>query len=129
MAAITTDTDKVRFLIGDLDATDYLLDADEMTYVLATETNIYLAAIMACDAIIAKMARYIDVSMGKTKETQSQLKKHYEELRATIQLAISRGEQASLYVGQILDEEIDEDEADTDLIQPHIKVGIHDNKS
>jgi hypothetical protein len=129
MTSILTDASKVRLLIGDSDEADLLLSVDELAYILSVESNIYQAAIMACDAILAKLARYPDFQMGRTKESQSQMTAQFEAVRTRIQNAVTRGEQKSLYVGQIFEDEIDEDEADTDLIQPHFKVGIHDNTS
>ena len=127
--AITTNADKVRVLIGDLDSADYLLTVDEVAYLLAEQgDDIHLAAVACCSAIMAKYARYVDVQFGRSSEKQSQLYAHYKELRTELKGLVVRGEQGSLYAGGIIAGEAESDAGDTDLVQPGFTVGMHDNE-
>lgn len=55
--------DKVRFLIGDTDTTNQLLQDAEITFLLAQwNDDAYVAASHACDALAAKFAAKSDYS-------------------------------------------------------------------
>lgn len=55
--------DEVRFLIGDTDTTNQLLQDAEITFLFAQwNSNAYLAAAHACDALAAKFAAKSDNS-------------------------------------------------------------------
>lgn len=55
---ITTNLDRVRLLIGDVDSARPLLNDDEVEFFLTErEENVYLAASDACEAIAARLAR------------------------------------------------------------------------
>lgn len=55
--------DKVRFLIGDTDTNNQLLQDAEITFLLDQwNTNAYVAAAHACDALAAKFAAKSDYS-------------------------------------------------------------------
>jgi len=55
--------DKVRFLIGDTDTTNQLLQAAEITFLFNEwNSNAYVAAAHACDALAAKFAAKSDYS-------------------------------------------------------------------
>lgn len=55
--------DQIRFLIGDTDSTNQLLQDAEITFLYAQwNSNAYLAAAHACDALAAKFAAKSDYS-------------------------------------------------------------------
>ena len=66
--------DAVRFLVGDTDSTDQLLQDGEITYLLSQYNNAPLnAAIRACETIMAKFARMAD----ETAPTDAQVVGHF----------------------------------------------------
>jgi hypothetical protein len=56
------DRDKVRFLIGDTDANDPILQDGEITFLLSTWGNIYKAAAYAAEAIAGRYAHKTNYS-------------------------------------------------------------------
>lgn len=60
--------DQVRFLVGDTDESDPLLDDREILYLLAQYNNAPInAAIRACEAIMGKFARMVNEQVGGVK--------------------------------------------------------------
>ena len=77
--------DQVRFLIGDTDSTDQLLQDGEIIYLLGQYNGaIFESSIRACEAIQAKFSRMADESVGSVKISFSQKAKGYERLKATL---------------------------------------------
>lgn len=79
-------TTEVRFLIGDTDENDQLLQDEEIEYILvvhpdagATSSN-YAAASACAEAIAASFAKKMDKSVGSASLTYSQRYQHYVEL-------------------------------------------------
>lgn len=69
---LTTDRGKVRFLSGDTDSLDILLQDDEIDYLLTLYPSVTTAAVAACRAIAAKFAREADKSIGDLSISFSQ---------------------------------------------------------
>jgi hypothetical protein len=61
---ITTDLDRVRYLIGDTVEVDPLLQNEEITYALSVYVDVMLAAASALRALIGRYLRETDVSIG-----------------------------------------------------------------
>jgi hypothetical protein len=78
--SLTTDRDKVRFLIGDTDENEPLLQDEEIDFLLSENTDIYLAASSAAESISAKFARQSDKSIGDAHTTYSQKAEAYHRL-------------------------------------------------
>lgn len=56
--------DQLRYVIGDTEANQPLLYDGELEWQLAQQPDLYLAAAGACEAIAAKLAKRVDVSVG-----------------------------------------------------------------
>jgi hypothetical protein len=54
--------DKVRFLIGDTDSTDYHMTDEEIAYLLTTWTDVYSAAIAGAEIIASQFAHKTNYS-------------------------------------------------------------------
>ena len=124
------DRDEVRFLIQDTNTNDQLLSDEEIAYLLAeyTASNL-LAAARACEVIATKFAR--DASLITIGDTTVDHRK-----RAQIYLAMSRDlmfqYQASvrtggIYIGGVIEADVDAIDDDTSLIQPKFIPGEMDN--
>src|ERR1041385_1358437 len=57
-AALSTNRDKVRLMIGDTDTNNQQLSDAEIAFFLTQEPRLEFAAAEACQALIAKYARY-----------------------------------------------------------------------
>ena len=80
----------VRFLIGDTDTIDQLLQDAEITYLLTIESKLYDAAATACETIAAKFARKADTSNGTLSEKASQRSLAYERRASLLRSKVNR---------------------------------------
>lgn len=87
--------DEVRFLIGDTDADDQLLQDSEVDYLVSVSPDgsghNYLAASAACDAIAARYAKQISKSVGSLSIQLSEKYQHYKELADTLYDMATKG--------------------------------------
>lgn len=81
---ITTDLDRFRLELGDIDPDTALFNDDEAGYFLAKHpTNILLAVADACDALAARFAREFDFDSTSDKSfKRSQKAAMYEQMAA-----------------------------------------------
>ncbi|GAG70401.1 unnamed protein product [marine sediment metagenome] len=89
---ITTNVGKVRLIIGDTDATDYVFSDAEITYFLtANSNNLNLAAADALEAWMAKYATSPDSEKigdyAYTQKIVDKMNKLKNELRAKVESA------------------------------------------
>jgi len=84
-STLPTDTDKVRFHIGDTDETDQLLQNEEINYLLSETTNVLLAASRAAKTVAAKFSRQADKTVGDLRISLSQKAKAYMALAADLE--------------------------------------------
>jgi hypothetical protein len=80
----SSDTDAVRFLVGDTDTTDQLISNEEINYTLSVYNEPAFAAIAAARSIAAKFARQSDQSRSvgdlSLSESFSQKSQQYQHL-------------------------------------------------
>lgn len=77
--------DAVRFLVGDTNTCDQLLQDQEITWILGFYNNAPMnAAIRACETIMSKFARMADETVGQVKISYSQKAKSYREMRTDL---------------------------------------------
>lgn len=55
--SLPTDKDKVRFLVGDTDDRDAVIEDGEIAFLLSEHSNVYSAAAACCRAIAARLRR------------------------------------------------------------------------
>jgi hypothetical protein len=72
--------DTVRFLIGDVDQNEQLLQDEEINYLLEIYSNVYVAAANAARSIAARFARQVDESVGDMQLSLAQRVTHYRQL-------------------------------------------------
>jgi hypothetical protein len=92
----TSAKDEVRFLVGDTDSTDQLVQDEEIGYVLSVHAAVvgsinYQAAAEVADAIAAKFARKRDRSIGALSDQAEQQYQHYVELAARLRTLAATG--------------------------------------
>lgn len=86
----TNKKDEVRFLIGDTDTSEQLLQDGEINYLLTKYNQDAIgAAIQACETIMAKFSRLFDEAVGSVKMTYSQRAEGYSKLRDELRQRLS----------------------------------------
>lgn len=76
----TSDKDAVRFLVGDTGPTDWYLQDEEITWALAQQSTVHMAAAVCAEAIAGQLARLADLSLDDTSISYSQRHRHYMDL-------------------------------------------------
>jgi hypothetical protein len=78
-------TSTVRFLIGDTNEASPLVTDEDIAYLLGeVQGNTRLAAIMACEGIIASLSRYCDQTVGSVSKSFSQMRDGYAATLANL---------------------------------------------
>lgn len=110
--------DTVRFLIGDTDQCDQLLQDAEITWVLGQYNNTPMnAAIRCCETVMSKFSRLADEGVGQVKISFSQKVKAYREMRADLVRRLSTEDSVS-YAGGISVSDMQTIDANTDRVRP-----------
>lgn len=115
--------DAVRFLIGDTDSTDQLIQDQEIQWFLLNEPVIRAAA-RAAEAIAAKFSRKADKRVGDLWLELSQRAKQYRELAGELwEQAGGKSPNLALapYAGGISRADKDSVEEDSDRVRPAFK--------
>jgi hypothetical protein len=84
--------DEIRFLVGDTDDAEHLVQDEEIAYHLSLYPKpvgkpAYLAGAAVAEAIAAQFARRADRSIGSLQISAKQQRDHYVELAAQLRLA------------------------------------------
>lgn len=126
---ITTDRDRVRFLVGDTNVNRPLLDDGEIAYSLTLGDNHLLrSAAHACDAIAAKFIRDKSVSVSGISITRNFSASEYKDLATEYRRRAKSLSSGSLW---ILKDPQDKSDfrADASLVPPAFSREMHDNKA
>lgn len=123
--------DEVRFLVGDTDSADQLVQNEEISYAIATESSSLLAAVRVLRALAGKWARKADKAVGDLKISYSQLQKSFlalaDKLEKTELSPLTGGLKGTPYAGGISISDKDSVADNTDRAEPAFKRGLHDN--
>ena len=80
-SAVSSDLDRVRFLVGDTDMDDILCQDGEINFVISNHGgNVFLAAADVAEAIAAKFARKCDKAVGDLQLSLSQKSEAYRDM-------------------------------------------------
>ena len=131
----TNARDSIRFLIGDTDTNDQLINDEEIAWINnqltgsdTATTALYNAAYRGCVTIASKFSRLADQSVGDLKVSMSQKAKAYREQAAyLLEMAGREGSTPTPYAGGITisDKEVDWD--NTGLVRPGFFKGQFDD--
>lgn len=116
---------RVRFLSGDVDTTDQLVQDEEITYLLTQTTNETIAAAMVLEHLSRKFSRYASKRIGSLSITAAERASAFAK-RAS-ELRTEAGILCEVFVGGISisgKEALDED---SDAVQPSFRMGQDDN--
>lgn len=120
--------DQVRFLIGDTDSTDPLLQDAEITWVLSQYNNAPMnAAIRCCEAIIAKFSRLANEAVGQVRIDFSQKAQAYTKMLTMLKTRLAT-EDASPYAGGISVSDKQAQTQNTDRVRPDFRKHMMENE-
>ena len=77
---LATSKDVVRFLVGDADPGDPLLQDEEIAWVLTQVAEPYHAAAVACQSIVGSLSKQVSTAIGQTKLALEQRAASYRML-------------------------------------------------
>lgn len=120
--------DQVRFLIGDTDHTDPLLQDEEIEWVLTQYNNTPMnAAIRCCESIIAKFSRLANESVGQVKIDFKQKAEGYIKMQTVLKTRLAT-EDAGPYAGGISKSDKRSNNQNTDLVKPDFRKHMMENE-
>ncbi len=124
--SLSTDRDRLRFKIGDVDTNDQLLSNELLDALLTTRGDPTLAAIDAVEGILAKFARDIDRGALGLGGSRSQKTQFYRDLLKELRAEAARGDTSAFFGGgSISAKETIEDDSDNPLTP--FRTGQFDN--
>jgi len=121
-----SDLDNLRFTIGDTISTNVLLNDAELNSILATNTSVKGAAVVAVRRIIAIVSRQVTKAVGDLRLNLSDQIKHYKLLLSELQysLTLSQGGPVAGGLSKSRKQTVEED---TDRVVPDFERGQFDH--
>ena len=114
--SLSSDRDKLRVKIGDVDTNDQLLSNELLDALLTTRGDPTLAAINAVEGILAKFAREIDRGSLGLGGSRSQKTQFYRDLLKELRAEAARGDTSIFFGGgSISQKESNREDADAPL--------------
>ncbi len=121
-----SEVDAIRFLIGDVNTNDQLINDEEILYLISTEPTTLQRAIVAANTILLSFAMLIDKSVGDLKISASQRHKNY--MAVIVMLEDRAGASAGLpFAGGISVTDKTAREGKSDRVKPAFKVDMNRN--
>lgn len=120
--------DQVRFLLGDTDKCEQILQDAEITWVLSQYNNVPInAAIRCCEAVMAKYSRMADESVGQVRIAFSQKRDGYRLMRRDLVNRLAT-EDARPFAGGISKVQEEIVKANPDRIKPSFTRHMMENE-
>jgi len=114
--------DRVRFMIGDIDADDPQITDEELNWLISDEGSEISAAIAAVRNLIAQYARLVDKSVDGLSISYSQRRDNLKELMATLK-ARQASRKAVPFAGGISQSQKDDVKDNSDRVKPRFRRG------
>ena len=87
----TNPLNQVRLLCGDTERPQGLLTDREITWLLSQQSNVFLAAALACDLICAKLAKRPDISLAGQSASLSARVGFYQKVAERLRREAAQG--------------------------------------
>ena len=121
--------DEVRFLIGDTDSTDQLLQDAEIRYALAAEASSAIkGAIRVARALVMKFGRKASLSVGDLSIQYGQRADTFQTLVLDLESQLTLYSPVAPFVGGISVSNKEATEEELDRVKPAFRKGMHDNE-
>ena len=124
LSDLDTEFNRLRLEIGDTDSDEYFLDDEEIEVIQSEKTSFYRRAAACCELVCAKVAREVKSKIGHFSEDSNEIYVRYKALADRYHAYASMNYPWSSAIS-VSEKETYED--DTSLVQPKIKLGIHNN--
>jgi hypothetical protein len=124
-AALTTQKDQVRLLIGDTVEASGLLQDETIDWALTEEGNIYSAAALLSESLAGRFAGQADKNVGDLKLRYGEIAGNYLELSKRMRGRLTANLRFHTTGAESLSEK-DVDEADSDLVAPFFSRTLFD---
>ena len=102
--SLSTDRERLRFRIGDVDTNEQLLSNETLDALLTARGDPILAAIDAVEGILAKFAREIDRQALGLGGSRSQKTQFYRDLLQELRAQAARGTTSAFFGGGSISE-------------------------
>lgn len=123
----TSEKDAIRFLIGDTDECDPLLNDGELVWTYGQVDDLYGAAAICCLAIAARLSRQADQISGQSGIKLSQRARAFRQRAVELDTDMLARGGALPYAGGIEIADVLNNRQDTSLVQPVFQIGMDDS--
>lgn len=123
----TSPKDEVRFLLGDTDTNDQLIQDEEIEYLLTTWEHPILAASYAAEQIATGFTRHVSISGDGMSWSGGELADKFWNLADALRARFRRTSRPRPYAGGLSKRERELDDLDDDLEQTAIRSKLHDH--
>lgn len=125
-----SEKDAVRFLLGDTDPDDELIQDEEINFLLDERQDRYHAAADAAEQIAGRFTREVNQSADGLSWSGSSLSQQFFELATKLRAQGRRARRSGFapYAGGLSKHEREMDNADQDLYKGHFSSHMHDNQ-
>jgi hypothetical protein len=127
--ALTSDADKVRFLIGDTDTTNQLVSDEAVATMLSLYTDTFPAAAALCDGLATKFARLPTITISGITIRGTERAEQYRITALSLRQQSAQGEAGALgvpFVGGVSISDVQSNQQDTDRMPNKFGVGNMD---
>lgn len=124
-----SEKDAVRFLLGDTDSDDQLIQDEEIIFLLEERQDRYHAAADAAEQIAGRFSREVNQSADGLSWSGSSLQQQFFDLAEKLRKMGRRARRSGFapYAGGLSKREREMDDADQDLYKGHFRSHMHDN--
>jgi len=124
---LSSTRDQVRFLVGDTDTNDQLVQNEEITFALLDNPNIYRAAATVARAIAARLAREVTLvgSPGGIELDAQKQSQRFTDLAKELELKAKTSGAVRMFAGGISKSDKDARASDGDRVQGAFTVDLH----
>jgi len=120
--------DEVRFLVGDTDKDNPLVQDEEISYAIGAEASVLRAAVRVARGIAASFARTVEKQVGDLKIKAGDRYKNYLEILKTLEAEASISlPGAAPFAGGISHSQKETQTDDSDRVDPSFSKGMMDH--
>ncbi len=114
---------QVRFLVGDTDTTDQLVQDEEINFILTQEAGTYRSAAQVCIGIAAKFGRQAQRTVGSLSISANQKHEQYKALAQDLRRRANLS--TTFYAGGLTQSGKDSVNSDDDRVVPFATKDMH----
>jgi hypothetical protein len=126
---LTTSTDRVRWLVGDTNTDDQLVQDEEIAFALSEDASVYAAGATVARAIAAKFARLPSTSIDGLSISLRERVEHYNALADDLETKAGRaaGGLGVPFVGGVSVDAMRATASNNDRTPNRLRIGMQDS--